>query len=170
MGTAGSLRAHDALRMQERYTFRVRLAAVLGMSLATGCSSPDVSATGDAGVSDGGELSCLTCADVTTDVSLVVRVGGLLQICANPDGCHGAGAGNLAISGGTDFSSLIDVRSWEVPSLYRVKPGDPAQSYVYMKLACEGGIEGGCMPPGGSLGPAQVQVFHDWIEAGAPTQ
>jgi hypothetical protein len=108
--------------------------------------------------------------DATPDVSLVVRVRGLLQICANPDGCHGAGAGNLGISSGSEFTSLIDVPSWEVPSLYRVKPGDPARSYVYMKLACEGGIEGGCMPPGGGLSPAQVQVFHDWIEAGAPTQ
>jgi hypothetical protein len=135
------------------------------MLVATGCSSPDVPAAGDAG--EGGNFFCLTCVDATADVSLAVRVGGILGSCAGAE-CHSNGTGNLVISGANDFRSLIDVRSSEVPSLYRVKPGDPAQSYVYMKMACEGGIVGACMPllrPD----PALAQVVHDWIEAGAPT-
>ena len=53
----------------------------------------------------------------------------------------------------------------------RVLPGDPANSYVYLKLACRGGIVGQCMPltnPGGR--PDLAKLFHDWIEAGAPTK
>jgi hypothetical protein len=53
----------------------------------------------------------------------------------------------------------------------RVLPGDPAQSYVFIKLSCDGGIPDGfsCMPPGAPE-PRLARLFHDWIEAGAPTQ
>jgi hypothetical protein len=136
------------------------------MFFAMGCSSTEVPATRDAGGTD-----CLACGDSAMNVSLLLQVRGVLdQVCASSDGCHGAAAGNLAISSGAEFTPLIQVRSTEVPSLYRVKPGDPAQSYLYMKLACDGGpIVQACMPKGGHLNPTTVQAFHDWIEAGAPT-
>jgi hypothetical protein len=73
----------------------------------------------------------------------------------------------LGLSAGNVFAPLVNVPSWEVPSLLRVKPYDPARSYLYLKLACEGGIEGGCMPLGGTVSPTLLQAFHDWIEAGA---
>lgn len=146
----------------------MRLAASLVMVFAAGCSSPGDPATGDSGGSDGG--SCFfACLDVSVDAPLVVRVKNILQICANPDGCHGAGAGSLTIASGNEFSSLIDVPSSQMPSLYYVKPGDPAQSYLYLKVACEGGIDGDCMPQR-RPDPAIARIFHDWIEAGAPTQ
>jgi hypothetical protein len=90
--------------------------------------------------------------------------------CASTDGCHGQGAGDLPLGPGAEFTPLIDVASYEVPTLDRVLPGDPAHSYVYLKLQCEGGIQGGCMPADGPISPKVVQSFHDWIEAGAPTQ
>jgi hypothetical protein len=51
-----------------------------------------------------------------------------------------------------------------------VAPGDPDHSYVYKKLACEGGIDGGCMPLSTGFDPKLALLFREWIEAGAPTQ
>jgi hypothetical protein len=145
------------------------LAAGLAMLLAAGCSSSSDPATSDAGPSGGGD--CFACTDAGGDVPAALRVKGVLdQVCANADGCHGAGAGGLSISRDSEYASLIGVRSTEVPSLYRVMPGDPAQSYAYLKLACEGGIAGSCMPLGGHLDLSLLEAFHEWIEAGAPTQ
>jgi len=126
----------------------------------------------DGGMPEGGGFGCgLTCVDAHSDASLLQRVEGVLgAICGNPDGCHGGGGcAPFLLSSGTDFSVLIDAPSTEMPGLVRVKPGDPANSYLYRKVACEGGILGSCMP-GGRPDPSIAALFHDWIEAGAPTQ
>jgi hypothetical protein len=147
----------------------VRRAGCLVLALVASCS-PDGSDASDGGAPDGGPPPCLACVDAQSDASLLQKVEGILgSVCASPDGCHGSGAGSLVISGGTDFHSLIDVASSEVPGLLRVKPGDPGHSYVCLKLACDGGIDGSCMP-GGRPDPAIAALFCDWIEAGAPTQ
>jgi hypothetical protein len=136
---------------------------------ATACSSSQAGPTIDAGT--GGLQICVNCLDAADERSDLARVTGVIdQTCSNPDGCHGSGAENLSLTVGHEFTALLGVPSTEVPSLFRVLPGDPAQSYLYMKLACEGGIQGSCMPGGGHLPQALVQSFHDWIEAGAPTQ
>jgi hypothetical protein len=146
------------------------------MLLATSCS-PDPSSAIEGGASDDAAsdntVLCLTCIDAQSDASLFQKVEGVLgSICANPDGCHASGDPKVPfmLSGGsTDFAQLIDARSFERPELVRVKPGDPAASYLYLKLLCDGGIDGSCMPPGPPQ-PSLITLFHDWIEAGAPTQ
>jgi hypothetical protein len=126
------------------------------------------------GETDGGETGtpCLFCFDASEidDAPLSVQVKSKIdQICSN-EGCHGSGAGGLGLSSGHEFDTMINVVSTENPPMLRVLPGDPAQSYVYVKLSCDGGIpEGACMPLD-SPEPALAQLFHDWIEAGAPTQ
>jgi hypothetical protein len=154
----------------------VRSAAVLvGGLLLFGCSPSDggAGAGGAPNVEAGGDgaLGCLFCSDATIDAPLETRVKGKIdQICANADGCHGQGAGGMGLSGGAEFDAMINVTSSENPPMKRVLPGDPANSYVYLKVACDGGIEGGCMPLGTGFDPLLAQLFHDWIEAGAPTQ
>jgi hypothetical protein len=147
----------------------VRLAvAALVILPAGGCSSPDIPADRDAGV-----IGCaFNCQDVVLSGPLAATVQGVLSVnCANQDGCHGAAAGHLPMPSRSEFSSLINVASFEAPTLLRVKPGDPAKSYLYLKVACDAGpIEASCMPPGAPLSQSLVQAFHDWIEAGAPTQ
>jgi hypothetical protein len=144
----------------------VRPAAVLVAAAAIGCSSPPQSPT-DAPADGSAGGDCFGCVDASVEIPLTVQVRGVLDTTCAADGCHLMGAGNLAISPGAEFTQLVDVFCSEVPGVLRVKPGDPAQSYVYWKLACEGGIEGGCMPLGGHLDPTLVRAFHDWIEAGA---
>jgi hypothetical protein len=139
-------------------------------ALATGCSSGGEGPS-DASTDEGGGF-CLTCAsDVSIDSPPLVRVRGEIdQVCSNADGCHGSGAGNMGLTPGNEFQAMINVASSEMPSLKRVLPGDPEHSYVYMKVACEGGIDGQCMPLSSGFDPRIKQMFHDWIEAGAPTQ
>jgi hypothetical protein len=142
-----------------------RLAAALAALALVGCSPAD-DRPADAG--DGGE-PCLFCSDATDDAPVAVQVKGKIdQICANADGCHGAAAGGMPLTPGAEFDAMINVTCMEEPPLLRVRPGDPANSYVFRKLACEGGIEGGCMPLSSGFDPKLAQLFHDWIEAGAP--
>jgi hypothetical protein len=92
------------------------------------------------------------------------------RICSNADGCHGACQATMCLSPAAEFDAMINVVSHEMPPMLRIKPGDPDNSYVYKKLACEGGIDGACMPYMQSFDPDIPRVFREWIEAGAPTQ
>ena len=85
------------------------------------------------------------------------------------EGCHGVTApSGLVFRPGTEFAAIINVRSTERPELFRVKPGDPAQSYLYLKVLGDGGIDGGQMPLNGPFDPGVPEMFFAWIEAGAP--
>jgi hypothetical protein len=144
--------------------------ALLALLLVAGCSSPQSPATTDGGGDDASDagVGCLFCSDAVDNQPLGVQVKGKIdQICSNVDGCHGQAAGNMGLSIGNEFAPMIDVPSSEMPALMRVQPGNPEQSYVYRKLACEGGIDGSCMP-GSMPDPRIAKLFHDWIEAGAP--
>jgi hypothetical protein len=152
----------------------VRVVALLVASLAlSGCSSSTDADGSDAGsdaTADQG-VGCLVCGDATEDLAdWVVVKDTIARICSNSDNCHGSGAGGMGLSPGHEFETMINVTSTENPPMKRVLPGDPEHSYVYLKLACEGGIVGACMPNGADFDPQMAQVFHDWIEAGAPTQ
>jgi hypothetical protein len=155
----------------------VRLAVAIVASLAVACSpsagtsdvgsQPDAApdATADEGV------ACLVCGDATEELPDWVRVQATIaRVCSNSDDCHGSGAGGMGLSPGHEFATMIDVTSTEVPPMKRVLPGDPEHSYVYLKLACDGGIVGDCMPNDATYDPELARLFHDWIEAGAPTQ
>jgi len=151
--------------------------AAASFLVACGSAGSDGGTDGgtDASLADasvGDAPGCLFCSDVTEDLSDLVRVRNEIdRVCSAVD-CHGSSTGGMGLSPGAEFDAMIDVPSTEVPSLVRVLPGDPAHSYVYVKLACDGGIPDGdaCMPLGAVFDPELVRVFHDWIEAGAPTQ
>lgn len=76
----------------------------------------------------------------------------------------------MILGPGFEFQQMVGVVSSEMPPMLRVAPGDPDHSYVYKKLACEGGITGACMPRDTGPNPTLARVFREWIEAGAPTQ
>ena len=150
------------------------LSVTLGTLAALGCSATPGAEAGDASAEDVQETgsNCLLCRDAAFDGPAYLEVKGTLdQVCGNVDGCHGQGAGTFGVQPGSEFDAMINVTSFENPPINRVAPGDPEDSYVYLKLRCEGGIVGSCMPltnPGGR--PDLAKLFHDWIEAGAPTQ
>ena len=105
-------------RRVHRRLLQVRTYAVAAVALASaGCSTPSASADGqegESGAADGG-LPCLLCMDAADESTPVVRVKSTIdRICANADGCHGAGAGTLGLSLGNEFAPMIGV---EPPTL-----------------------------------------------------
>jgi hypothetical protein len=125
-------------------------------------------------VPDAGEppLGCFSCGDAG-DASLSATIKATLQSSCATGGvelsCHSSGIGGLTLGTLDDFAQLIDVPSTQRPELFRVAPGDPAASYLFLKLVADGGIEGGPMP-GGAYDPGLVSLFGGWIEAGAPVR
>jgi hypothetical protein len=85
-------------------------------------------------------------------------------------GCHtGAGAPvGLRLDEGVSYGLLVNTASVQVPSLMRVNPGNPDQSYIVQKL--QGNAAGGQrMPYGGPyLSQTQIDLVRNWIAAGAP--
>jgi len=85
--------------------------------------------------------------------------------------CHiGAGAPEgLQLDAAHSYNLLVGVPSAEVPSLLRVKPGDPTNSYIVHKLKGPPGIVGNQMPLGETpLSQATQAAISQWIANGAP--
>ena len=85
--------------------------------------------------------------------------------------CHsGASAPKgLMLDAAHSYNLLVGVPSTEVPTLDRVKAGDPASSYIIIKLTNGAGIVGQQMPLGENpLPQATIAVIQQWITNGAP--
>ena len=83
-------------------------------------------------------------------------------------GCH-AGAGapkNLDLSEALFKISLTDQNSEEISDFKRVKPGDPANSYLVMKIKGSPGIQGDRMPKGGKpLTAQEIAIIEAWVKS-----
>jgi hypothetical protein len=79
-------------------------------------------------------------------------------------------AGGLILLHDRAYDQLVNVDSTEVPSLKRVKPGDPDNSYMVHKIEGRPGIVGRRMPFNGPpyLTDGQILIMRRWIEEGAP--
>jgi mono/diheme cytochrome c family protein len=82
--------------------------------------------------------------------------------------CHPPNQG-MDLRQANAYANIVGVPSTEQPTVMRVKPGDPDNSYLYRKITGAPGISGARMPFGGPfLSDAQIKLIHDWILAGAP--
>jgi hypothetical protein len=88
--------------------------------------------------------------------------------CHNPGGRAFTAGLDLASAGAYD--RLVGVASVQRPSLRRVAPGEPENSYIIHKLEGRPGILGTRMPRGTGpfLTDGQMLVIRRWIELGAP--
>jgi CHRD domain-containing protein len=85
-------------------------------------------------------------------------------------GCHDTigQQSRMILSSGRAYDQIVNVPSVEMPDLARVKPNDPANSYLYRKIT-GAGITGDRMPQGlPPLSDAQISLIRDWIRRGAP--
>jgi len=92
-------------------------------------------------------------------------------------GCHTGGpsaSGGLDLSSGVSYGNIFNVNSGELPSMKRIKPGDPANSYLLHKVNGTQGTVGGSgqrMPFGCSgascLSAATRTAIENWITSGA---
>ena len=90
-------------------------------------------------------------------------------------GCHGAAsqAAGLVLDAGVSYDNLVDVAPTSpaagAQGLLRVIPGDPEQSYLFVKLVNPGPALGSRMPLGQPpLAVDQIDLVRSWILAGAP--
>lgn len=86
----------------------------------------------------------------------------------NCTGCHGVGGNaGLNLNPGVSYGNIVNVPSSQMPNLMRIKPGNPANSYLIRKIKGEG-ISGGRMPLGRSpLSAAVIGKFETWVNEGA---
>jgi hypothetical protein len=86
-------------------------------------------------------------------------------------GCH-LGPAALAQEGlvlsDDAYPNIVGVRANQNPSIFRVTPGDAANSYLWRKITAGQPIVGDRMPQTGSLTEAQRRLVTDWIARGAP--
>ncbi len=83
--------------------------------------------------------------------------------------CHSGGGApeGLRLDAGNSFALLVGVSSSEVPSLQRVAPGDPDNSYLVQKIEGHAAV-GERMPYGGPyLDAAAIATIRQWISNGA---
>ena len=88
--------------------------------------------------------------------------------------CHAGGSApeGLRLDAANSFNLLVGVPSTEVPSVLRVKPGDPDNSYIIQKL--EGHAAVGAQMPFGCpntqpcLTTSTIAFIRQWITNGAP--
>jgi len=93
-------------------------------------------------------------ANIFTPICSVCHVGG-----GAPEG--------LRLDAANSYNLLVGVPSTEVPSLLRVKPGDPADSYIIQKLQGHAAV-GAQMPLGGPyLSSDTIGFIQQWIMNGA---
>lgn len=101
------------------------------------------------------------------------EVRGVTDLRCATSGCHvdGVEPGDLRFDRPADklWEELIEDESEQVPSLARVAPNAPTESYLIHKLVQRAPAVGAQMPIGGAPMPAaQVQVILRWILDGAP--
>jgi hypothetical protein len=86
-------------------------------------------------------------------------------------GCH-LGPASLAQEGlvlsGDAYPSIVGVRANQNPSIFRVTPGDLANSYLWRKITPGQPVIGDRMPQTGSITEIQRRLIEDWIARGAP--
>ena len=88
--------------------------------------------------------------------------------CAVP-ACHSSSGAAAGLSLGHDDSAaqLIGVVSTQTPALERVAVGDPASSWLYLKVSQPAPAVGGRMPLGGDpLSTAEQEAIASWIADG----
>jgi len=74
----------------------------------------------------------------------------------------------LNLSAGQAYASLVGVTAQESPDLLRVKPDDPDNSYLFLKITGSSRINGQRMPLGRTaLSAEQIDLVRRWIEQGA---
>jgi len=139
-------------------------AAMLLLGSAAGCAG-----NGDGLNSDGEPLTPggSTSTTVTADFQSI-QDNVFTPICAK---CHvGASAPEgLQLSEGNAYNNLVGVPSTEQPSVLRVDPGNPADSYMIRKIMGTSGISGVQMPymlP--PLPTATQAAMAQWVTNGAP--
>jgi hypothetical protein len=144
--------------------------ALLAATFLTACAG-----SGGSGGTGGGKPACVPPPPAQRTISFSGNIQPIFNRSCALAGCHAAGVlnGNLDLSQGQAYKQIYNVASFQMPSLKRVAPGKPTESYLVLKIqGAPGTIIGAPMPqgcpvppPGGScLGPDDLPAIQKWIE------
>ena len=132
---------------------------VIMLMVLSGCGAGGGDGDGDDGGGDGLQP---TLQSIQTNI--------FSPICAQA-GCHvGASAqqGLMLDSVDNSFQDLVGTTSTEAPSLLRVNPGNPDNSYLVHKIEGRPTIVGAQMPLNQpALSGPQIEAIRTWIQNGA---
>jgi hypothetical protein len=160
--------------------FGLKVSTILSLfAVLSACGTPKAMPDGG----DGGplifdltvDLTPPSCTDPSTFTFTSIRTG-ILPRCAG-DGCHRQApfSAGLDLTDANAYTDLVNVASMEVPTLKRVAPGSPADSFVWHKLDAElpqDDSQGQPMPLGAEnlwfpLSAAERAQVYCWIQANA---
>lgn len=122
---------------------------------------------------DGGEPPIVDDTGEVTQVETFARIQADILEPKCGASCHGAEArqGGLSIEGPEAYDALFDAEcdneQARVEGLVRVAPGNPEQSFLWIKLTDASGF-GDPMPPFGALEDGELERIANWIAQGAP--
>jgi hypothetical protein len=89
----------------------------------------------------------------------------ILDVSCALSGCH-AGAEFPDLAAGRSYANIVDALSSQ--GLKLVEPGDPDNSYLFIKITGGAGMSGQLMPYGGARLPdARIDAVRKWIADGA---
>jgi len=108
-------------------------------------------------------------ADPTTYTGIAQQI---FEVRCAKSGCHiGAGAPlGLQLDEANAYDLLVNVSSEEVPTLFRIDPGNPDDSYLVIKIeGTDPRLDGRRMPRDGPpfLSSEQIDNIRIWVSAGA---
>lgn len=121
-----------------------------------------------------------SCGDVTTECEPIATTGAAVtkaslssiqstvfdKQCAT-SGCHVTNGAEPLLTKDNSYTAMVNVPALNNGILSIVKPGDPTQSYLLVKLMNSDNT--GLMPKGGSKLPQNViDSISAWITKGAP--
>lgn len=116
-----------------------------------------------------GEAEAVGVVVVPAVMSFGDNVQPIFSASCAVSGCHDAATATrgLSLASGDAYSNIVDEPSSEMQSLDRIEPGDPANSFLYLKIN-PSPPSGERMPFGGPyLTEEQILTIRFWIEQGA---
>ena len=147
---------------------RIALAALCSLLLAAPACGP-----GGEGSPDGGNDGGVTYEPTYESISQ-----NILKGCAASKSCHAADnlIQEIVLDPATAYDTMLNDPTKDLPNWNYVVPGDPAASYLYLKLT--GDFEQACaqegvtdcgerMPLNGQLPQAAIDAVREWIASGA---
>jgi hypothetical protein len=164
------------------------LLAILGPAVFAACSG--TSGTAGSPALDAGSDSGATCQPFVPPstfnpsspaVSFANDVLPILELSCNFSSCHGSTTTSqaglyLGTRGALVYANLVGVASTELPSMARIKAGDPANSFLLHRIEGDACTLAGCttticnelMPQGGPpLDATKVLTVRAWVAQGA---
>ena len=98
----------------------------------------------------------------------------IFDVSCNAPSCHGSGVkGGLSLIDTNSYRQLVGrpgtVDRKNTPPMFRVKPGSPDSSFLYIKITSPDTTQGEIMPKGSDrLTNDKIEAIRQWIVSGAP--